>query len=81
MVQIGIYSFHELCEANVLPNSAYWHEATEPFSPTGIYGSWFSIIAIGTCAVWLAGAGIHDALKKKNRSATPPATIGRIAVH
>src|SRR5262249_8696591 len=22
MVQIGIYSFHELCEANVLPNSA-----------------------------------------------------------
>jgi high-affinity iron transporter len=80
MVQIGIYSFHELCEAGVLPNSAYWHEATEPFSPTGIYGSWFSIIAIGTCAAWLIGVGIHDAVKR-SRSPRPAAPVGRMAVH
>src|SRR5215470_16353421 len=43
MVQIAIYSFPEFCEAGVFLNSAYWHEATEPLSPTGIYGSWFSI--------------------------------------
>jgi high-affinity iron transporter len=79
MVQIGIYSFHEFSEAGVLPNSQVFHEATEPLSPTGIYGSWFSIIAVSTCAVWLIGAGIHDAVKR-SRSPRPPATIGRIAV-
>jgi len=64
MVQIAIYSFHEFSEAGVLPNSAALHEATEPFSPTGIYGSWFSTIAIGACVLWLAGAALSDAVKK-----------------
>jgi high-affinity iron transporter len=68
MVQIAIYSFHEFSEAGVLPNSAALHEATEPFSPTGIYGSWFSTIAIGACAVWLAVAWLNDTIKK-NKSA------------
>src|SRR5207244_987773 len=65
MVQIGIYSFHEFSEAGVLPNSAVLHEATEPLSPTGIYGSWFSIIAIGVCVLWLIGVYVSDSLKKK----------------
>jgi high-affinity iron transporter len=64
MVQIAIYSFHEFSEAGVLPNSAVLHEATEPFSPTGIYGSWFSTIAIGACVVWLAAAWLNDTIKK-----------------
>jgi high-affinity iron transporter len=64
MVQIGIYSFHEFSEARVLPNSEALHEATEPFSPDGIYGRWFSAVAIGACAVWLAGAKVSDSLKK-----------------
>jgi high-affinity iron transporter len=68
MVQIGIYSFHEFSEAGILPNSQVLHEATEPLSPTGIYGSWFSIVAIGICAIWLAGAYINDSLKKKKAS-------------
>jgi high-affinity iron transporter len=66
MVQIAIYSFHEFSEAGVLPNSQVLHEATEPFSPTGIYGSWFSSIAIGVCAVWLVGAWISDTIKRKS---------------
>jgi high-affinity iron transporter len=65
MVQIGIYSFHEFSEAGIFPNSAALHEATEAFSPTGIYGSWFSIIAIGVCALWLIGAYVSDAFKRK----------------
>ena len=73
MVQIGIYSFHEFSEARVLPNSEALHEATEPFSPDGIYGRWFSAVAIGACAVWLAGAKVNDSLKK---SKTP---AGRLA--
>src|SRR5499426_739417 len=64
MVQIGIYSFHELSEAGVFPNSEVLHEATEPLSPTGIYGSWFSTIAIGACAVWLIAAWISDTMKR-----------------
>ena len=66
MVQIGIYSFHEFSEAGVFPNSEALHDATEPFSPTGLYGRWFSLIAIGACAVWLGGAWISDALKKNS---------------
>src|SRR5215475_8141036 len=62
MVQIGIYSFHEFSEARVLPNSEVLHDATDPFSPEGIYGKWFSLVAIGACAVWLAGAKVNDSL-------------------
>src|SRR5215475_2700993 len=66
MVQIAIYSFHEFSEAGILPNSAVLHEATEPLSPTGIYGSWFSIIAISVCAIWLIAAYVSDSIKRKN---------------
>ena len=83
MAQIAIYSFHEFSEAGILPNSEVLHDATEPFSPTGIYGSWFSIIAIGACALWLIGARIHDGIKK-NRAAgridQNPRATNRIAV-
>jgi high-affinity iron transporter len=65
MVQIGIYSFHEFSEAGVLPNSPVLHEATEPLSPTGIYGKWFSAIAISACGVWLIGAYVNDNLKRR----------------
>src|SRR5215467_8320844 len=69
MVQIGIYSFHEFSEARVLPNSEALHDATEPFSPDGIYGKWFSVVAIGACAVWLAGAKVNDSQKKSKAPA------------
>jgi len=83
MVQIAIYSFHEFCEAGVFPNSAYWHEATEPLSPTGIYGSWFSIIAISVCAVWLISARVYDGMKRTKTATVKqnPGTTNRIAVH
>lgn len=60
MVQVSIYSFHEFAEAGLLPNSEYLHEATEKFSPDGLYGKWFSPIMIGVCALWLLGAWLID---------------------
>jgi high-affinity iron transporter len=66
MVQIAIYSFHEFTEAGIFPNSEFWHQATEPFSPTGIYGSWFSILMISACAIWLIGAYVSDTLKRRD---------------
>ena len=60
MVQVSIYSFHEFAEAGFLPNSEFLHEATEKFSPDGLYGKWFSPIMIGICALWLLGAWLID---------------------
>ncbi len=60
VVQIFIYSFHEFTEAGVLPNSEALHLATEPFSPEGIYGKWFSLSMVIICAVWLCGAWVSN---------------------
>ena len=64
MVQVAIYSFHEFTEAGMLPNSEMLHEATEKFSPDGLYGKWFSPIMIGICALWLLGAWLLDRIKR-----------------
>src|ERR1041385_8990166 len=60
MIQVAIYSFHEYAEAGLLPNSDFLHEATEKFSPDGLYGKWFSAIMIGFCALWLLVAWLKD---------------------
>ena len=70
MVQVSIYSFHEFSEAGLLPNSDYLHEATEKFSPDGLYGKWFSPIMIGFCALWLLGAWLIDRRKAKQTTSS-----------
>ena len=70
MVQVGIYSFHEFSEAGLLPNSDMLHEATEKFSPDGLYGKWFSVLMIAVCALWLLAGWIKDRWKT-----TPPPTV------
>ena len=65
MIQVGIYSFHEFAEAGLLPNSDFLHEATEKFSPDGLYGKWFSVIMIGVCCLWLLGAWLIDRRTKR----------------
>jgi high-affinity iron transporter len=62
MVQVAIYSFHELAEAGVLPNSEELHAATEPFSPVGTYGQWFSLGMMAICAGWLLMTWASDRL-------------------
>jgi high-affinity iron transporter len=69
MIQVGIYSFHEFAEAGLLPNSEFLHEATEKFSPDGLYGKWFSPIMIGICALWLLGAWLIDRNRTERGSA------------
>jgi high-affinity iron transporter len=72
MLQVSIYSFHEFSEAGLLPNSDFLHEATEKFSPDGLYGKWFSPIMIGICALWLLGAWLID----RRKSGTTLTTSG-----
>lgn len=66
-VQILFYSVHEFSEAEILPHSEAIHAATEPFSPVGLYGKWFSVLMVGICAAWLITASIID----RSRRAVP----------
>lgn len=66
-MQIVLYSIHEFSEAEMLPNSEAIHVATEPYSPVGVYGKWFSVAMVGLCAAWLAGASIVDRNREQNR--------------
>jgi high-affinity iron transporter len=67
MLQVAIYSFHEFSEAGLLPNSEMLHEATEKFSPDGLYGKWFSPLMVSICALWLIGSWIAERLKTSRR--------------
>ena len=71
MIQVSIYSFHEFAEAGWLPNSDFLQEATEKFSPNGLYGKWFSPIMISICGLWLLGAWIVDRRGKKTEPPHP----------
>jgi high-affinity iron transporter len=71
MVQVGIYSFHEFSEAGLLPNSEMLHEATEKFSPDGLYGKWFSLVMVAVCAVWLLVGWFMDRLQPRTERSTP----------
>ena len=59
-IQIVFYAIHEFSEAGLLPNSEAIHNATEPFSPVGIYGKWFSVLMVGICAGWLVAVSMKD---------------------
>jgi high-affinity iron transporter len=63
-IQIVFYSIHEFSEAGLLPHSEAIHNATEPYSPVGIYGKWFSVLMVGICAAWLIGASMKDRFER-----------------
>src|SRR6266540_1004436 len=46
VVQLLIYGFHELTEANVFPNSETLHWATEPYGPDGPYGQYLTYLLV-----------------------------------
>jgi len=55
VVQLLIYSFHELMEANIgIPNSEALHWATEPYGPDGRYGQLLSYMLVLLPVGWLA---------------------------
>jgi high-affinity iron transporter len=65
VAQILLYSFHEFCEAGILPNSEAWHLATEPFAPEGRYGQWISLGMIAVCGAWMLLAWIKEKFHAK----------------
>jgi len=73
VVQLIIYAFHEFTEANILPlDNEYWHVATEPYGPEGIYGQWLSYSMVLLPAAWLFYAFLRDG---KKTLAIPQATV------
>lgn len=54
VVQLVLYAFHELTEAGALPlDNVYWHVATEPYGPEGIYGHWLTYGLVAMPLAWL----------------------------
>lgn len=54
VVQLVIYGFHELTEANIFPYSEPLHWATEPYGPDGRYGQYLSYLLVLLPLGWLA---------------------------
>jgi high-affinity iron transporter len=58
VVQLVIYGFHELAEANIFPNSQPLHEATEAYGPDGIYGQYLSYMLVLLPLGWLVVSSV-----------------------
>ena len=63
VVQLLIYGFHELTEANILPYSEPLHVATEPYGPDGQYGRYLSYMLVIVPVGWLLFAGVFGGKK------------------
>jgi len=71
VVQLMIYGFHELTEANLFPGSEALHWATEPYGPDGIYGQYLSYGLVVLPMAWLA---VSSVMGRKAAPAHQPAT-------
>jgi high-affinity iron transporter len=63
VIQLFIYGFHELTEANILPYSEPLHWATEPYGPDGQYGQYLTYLLVVLPMAWLAFASIFGPRK------------------
>jgi len=63
VVQLMIYGFHELMEANIFPYSEPLHAATEPYGPDGQYGKYLSYGLVVLPMAWLIFAGLFGGKK------------------
>jgi high-affinity iron transporter len=62
VVQLLLYGFHELTEANLFPASESLHAATEPYGPDGTYGKLLSYLLVILPLGWLAVAALRGRL-------------------
>jgi high-affinity iron transporter len=53
VLQLLIYGFHELMEANIFPYSQPLHAATEPYGPDGQYGQYLTYLLVMLPLGWL----------------------------
>jgi high-affinity iron transporter len=70
VVQLLIYGFHELTEANIFPYSGPLHEATEPYGPDGIYGQYLTYLLVALPLAWLAISSLTNRGGGPQRSQT-----------
>ena len=75
VVQLFIYSFHELCEAGVFPNSEALHAATEPYGPDGHYGRLLSYSLVFLPVAWLLFSSLLHKMKQAPHPALTPRTV------
>jgi high-affinity iron transporter len=69
-VQLLVYAFHEATEAGVLPiDNAYWHIATEPYGPEGLYGQWLTFAMVAVPLGWLVASRLRAMNGKRADSA------------
>jgi len=71
VVQLMIYGFHELTEANLFPGSEALHWATEPYGPDGIYGQYLSYGLVVLPMAWLL---VSSVMGRKSAPSQQPAT-------
>jgi len=74
VVQLLIYGFHELTEANIFPYSEPLHWATEPYGPDGRYGQYLTYFLVLLPMAWLAAAtllGTRKPAVERRRSDLP----------
>ena len=69
VVQLVVYGFHELTEANIgIPNADWWHWKTEPFGPDGAYGQYLTYGLVALPMMWLA---ISALFSRERRGGSP----------
>jgi high-affinity iron transporter len=61
-LQLVIYTMHEFFEAGVVPllDNEFWHAATEPYGPEGVYGEWLTYFMVLIPACWIAFVWFKD---------------------
>jgi high-affinity iron transporter len=69
VVQLLIYGFHELTEANIFPYSEPLHIATEPYGPDGLYGRYLTYLLILLPMGWLVFASMFGPRKRMTPAA------------
>jgi high-affinity iron transporter len=67
VVQLLIYGFHELTEAS---GGGFWHDATEPYGPDGIYGQYLTYMLVVLPLGWLAVSSLFTRPPAQQRSQT-----------
>ncbi|MSO35226.1 MAG: iron permease FTR1 [Acidobacteria bacterium] len=75
VVQLLIYGFHELTEANIFPGSEALHWATEPYGPDGLYGQYLTHLLVAVPLGWL----LFAMLTGSGRGPARPAASNRAA--
>jgi high-affinity iron transporter len=68
VLQLLIYGFHELTEANIIALDHWWHDVTEPYGPDGMYGQYLSYLLVVLPVAWLGFSSLVSRQPAQQRS-------------